>query len=168
MLKFFRIITVVALIGWMVLIFSLSAENAATSSGTSGRIIATVVRIFYSGFDELPITEQAEIIGSFQFVVRKTAHFMLYFILGMLSFLSVVTYTKISLIFRVGISALISLLYSISDEIHQLFVSGRSGEVRDVVIDFCGALLAIGLLWVIVKFNRKIGALCEKKESYKA
>lgn len=168
MLKFFRIITIILLIAWMVLIFALSAETAEISSGTSGRLITAVVRIFYSGFDELSAAEQAEIIGGFQFIVRKTAHFTLYFILGALSFLSVVTYTKIRLTLRAGISALISLLYSISDEIHQLFVSGRSGELRDVLIDFCGAALAIILLWAVVKFNKRLGVLREKKESDKA
>ena len=39
------------------------------------------------------------------------------------------------------ISLLICLIYAFSDEIHQLFVLGRSGEFRDVLIDFCGSIL---------------------------
>lgn len=41
------------------------------------------------------------------------------------------------------IPLIICLLYSISDEFHQLFIVGRSGEVRDVLIDTIGALTGI-------------------------
>ena len=32
-------------------------------------------------------------------------------------------------------SILIGALYAVSDEIHQLFIVGRSCEIRDVIID---------------------------------
>ena len=35
------------------------------------------------------------------------------------------------------------MLYSISDEIHQIFVPGRSCELLDVFIDTCGSLIGI-------------------------
>jgi len=38
---------------------------------------------------------------------------------------------------------IISLLYAISDEIHQLFVPGRFSTIKDVLIDFIGILIAI-------------------------
>ena len=80
------------LILWMSLIFSLSSQNADTSSGTSGRVIAAVVRIFHSDFDNLTEKEQEEIIAPYQFIVRKGAHFTLYALLGIFSFLTFVTY----------------------------------------------------------------------------
>jgi VanZ family protein len=39
----------------------------------------------------------------------------------------------------------------VSDELHQLAVAGRSGEVRDVLIDFCGALLGIAFFTLLTK-----------------
>lgn len=41
------------------------------------------------------------------------------------------------------LSILICMLYACSDEIHQLFVSGRSGKVLDVCIDTFGSLMGI-------------------------
>ncbi len=43
-----------------------------------------------------------------------------------------------------------SLIYAFTDEIHQLFVPGRTGSLRDVSIDFSGMLIAAIL---IVKFD---------------
>lgn len=163
MLKFFRIASVALLLLWMVMIFCLSAEPAEVSSGTSGRLITAFVKIFNWKFDELPPDAQAEMIESFQFIVRKTAHFTIYFILGALSFLSVVTYRKIPFLLRAVIGGAISLGYSISDELHQTLVAGRSGEIRDVLIDFCGAALAIFLICIFIKLNKRLGVLCEKK-----
>ena len=41
----------------------------------------------------------------------------------------------------------LSLLYAISDEVHQTFVPGRSGRLTDVGFDALGTLLALGLIW---------------------
>lgn len=40
-------------------------------------------------------------------------------------------------------------LYGISDEIHQLFVPHREFSVRDIVADFAGAVLAVGIFCLI-------------------
>jgi len=41
-------------------------------------------------------------------------------------------------------------LYAVTDEIHQLFVPGRSGELRDVMIDSIAALVGVGLcMWMM-------------------
>jgi VanZ family protein len=52
-------------------------------------------------------------------------------------------------------SILFSMLYASTDEFHQLFVEGRSGSVRDVMIDTLGATLGILFflcLWKIITF----------------
>ena len=41
----------------------------------------------------------------------------------------------------------VTVLYAVSDEMHQTFVPGRSGRALDVLIDACGALLAGVALW---------------------
>lgn len=129
----------------MALIFLLSSQNAAVSSGTSGNVIRLIVGIFYPEFDNLPAAEQTEIVASLQFLARKSAHFSIYMILGVLSFLAVISYEKLLFVLRLTVSGSVCLLYAASDEIHQLFIPGRSGEVRDVMIDFSGAALGIAL-----------------------
>ena len=132
----------------MALIFLLSSQNAAVSSGTSGNVIRLIAGIFRPGFGSLPAAEQAEIVASLQFLVRKSAHFCLYMILGVLSFLAVISYEKLLFALRLTTSCGICLLYAASDEI-QLFIPGRSGEVRDVMIDFSGAVLGIALSMLV-------------------
>ena len=45
-----------------------------------------------------------------------------------------------------GLAVLLSVLYAVSDEVHQLYVPGRHGSGWDVGIDACGALIAAGVL----------------------
>ncbi len=164
-MKVFRIIITSLLIAWMALIFCLSAESAAESSGTSGRLITAVIRFFYSKFDEMSSADKLALIESFQFFVRKAAHFSLYGVLGALSYASVVTYKKLSFAFKFLLSGMICLLYSVSDEIHQYYVPGRSCELTDVLIDLAGALLAITLLAMII---RKVKSRKNTDFDYKA
>lgn len=138
----------------MVFIFCMSAQNASESTETSNAVIIFLAKLFVRGFNEMSNLEQIEIIASLQFIVRKGAHFSIYALLGGCSYLSVVTYKKIPFFVRSGISATVCLLYAISDEIHQYFVPGRSCEVRDVCIDFCGAILAIIVLTLIAKYSK--------------
>lgn len=45
------------------------------------------------------------------------------------------------------LAAIISILYGISDELHQRFVPTREGRVRDVFIDALGVLIFWRLVW---------------------
>lgn len=155
-IKVFRTVTVVLIVLWMALIFSLSSQNAEISSETSGSVIVAVADIVYPDFSEMPSEKQMEIVASLQFIVRKIAHFSLYAVLGILSFLSVISYRQLKFSYRFLISAGICLLYAVSDELHQLFVSGRSSEIRDVCIDFCGSLIAITVLSLLARCVKKV------------
>jgi len=153
-MKIFRIIVTSLLVAWMVLIFCLSAESAVQSASTSGRLITAVVRFFYSEFDNLSRAEQLAFIEPFQFFVRKGAHFAIYAVLGALSFASVITYKNLNIGIRLLISSMICVLYSVSDEIHQYYVPGRSCQFKDILIDFAGSITAILLLLLITKFKK--------------
>lgn len=153
MLKFFRIISVVLLISWMIMIFNLSSEDAGTSSKTSGVIVDKIISLIVPDYEELNAEEQLKVRDNFQFVIRKTAHFTIYGILGVLAFLSIATYKNIHIIYRLISPALVCLAYSISDELHQRLVPGRSGELRDVLIDFCGSLLGIAAIFLITRLK---------------
>ena len=48
-----------------------------------------------------------------------------------------------------------SVLYACSDEFHQLFVPGRSGQFIDVCIDSSGALFGILCLWCCLYIREK-------------
>ena len=50
---------------------------------------------------------------------------------------------------NVLVSVCIAVLYASTDELHQLFVPGRSGQVNDVLIDGCGAVIGALIIWGI-------------------
>ena len=59
----------------------------------------------------------------------------------------------------VALATVCALVYGISDEFHQSFVPGRTAEFRDLIADFCGAVVGTGatLVWSIVLTSRGRG-----------
>lgn len=156
-MKALRIIMLVVTIALMITIFCLSAETAKESSATSRGLIKKVISVFVKDFYDLPLEKQNAIAAPFQFIVRKSAHFTLYFLLGVSSLISFLTYNKPNNKLKCLISAGFCLAYAVSDEIHQRFVPGRSGELRDVAIDFCGAVLGICIIMIGYKLLKRKG-----------
>lgn len=122
---------------WMVVIFMLSHQSASISSGQSG-VFVEQLRHIAPSVDQQLLT----------FLVRKGAHIFAYFVLGILTFnaLRRVDLSKFKLNYPVGLSIIVCALYAVSDEFHQLFVSGRSGEIRDIIIDSCAATVGVFML----------------------
>ena len=151
-----KTIFAVLLVLWMGFIFSMSSENAEKSSNTSGQTIRVVLSAV-PGFEEQPEEVKVNIIEKLQFIVRKSAHFIGYMILGILASGLILYYGNINK--KYLLAFLICVIYAISDEIHQLFVPGRAGQVRDVLIDSAGSLLGIILVMafekLLIKFNKK-------------
>jgi VanZ family protein len=76
---------------------------------------------------------------------RKGAHIVEYSILTFLFLRIFSTYLPKNKVRTAWISAFCALIYAVSDEVHQLFVFGRTGKVTDVLIDSIGIGLMIGL-----------------------
>ena len=74
-------------------------------------------------------------------IVRKCGHFLEYLILGVLLFLWL---SAAGSRHAWAAALIIGIVYAVTDEIHQLFVPGRSCEVRDIFIDAAG--VAAGVL----------------------
>ena len=128
------------LIGWMLLIFFMSNQPADISNKQSDLAINLFSII---GID---LNNHLGEIASF--VVRKAAHFTEYFILGVLSTVTVLHMTwKRRWVCGLGFCVAIACL----DECLQLFVSGRSGKVIDVLIDGAGALVGLLIVYLVVR-----------------
>lgn len=140
----------------MVLIFCFSAQDATASSKTSGAVVQKLCETFYPKFGDISGEKQATIISSFQFIARKSAHFLIYVVLGNLSLLVVISYKGLKFSVRPLIAAAICLIYAASDEFHQYFVLGRSCELRDMCIDFSGAVTGILLLLLIIRLIKPL------------
>lgn len=75
-------------------------------------------------------------LGVWDTILRKGAHMTAF---GLIWFLWWRAFR-----YRLGvIAALVTVTYAISDEIHQRYVPGRNGAVRDVMFDAAGMALAI-------------------------
>lgn len=87
---------------------------------------------------------------------RKGAHIFEYFILTLLLFRIFHLYIpKEMSVHVVRLSFLCALLYAASDELHQLFVFGRTGKSSDILIDSIGIIVAV-FLWKSKYFQTKI------------
>lgn len=142
----FWILTVVI----MVTIFCFSHQEASTSQATSESFTKKALSVSKS-FNKLPEIKQTEIVENVQFSVRKAAHFSIYVALG-ISLLSamLLTFKKRRLWLY---SLIICVLYAISDEMHQLFISGRSCRVGDMFIDSMGAISGILIVLIITTLH---------------
>ena len=118
----------------------------------SGGLIEKVINLL---FPNIGGEKLQSLIEGLQFIVRKSAHFTAYAVLGILSFITLVTYC-LPLMAKCGLSLVICALYAVSDEYHQTFIEGRSGELRDVIIDSSGALAGIILSLIIYKIIQSI------------
>lgn len=119
-------------------IFSFSKANATTSSETSKKLTSVVFDIAKSTFD-IPKEKIEEAFHTCHVIVRKMAHFAEYMVLAFFVAALCRSY-GIRLRTTFLITMLYILLFAISDEVHQLFVDGRSGQFSDVCIDFGGGV----------------------------
>ena len=134
----------ILLISWMILIAVMSNQPAKVSDAQSIGVI-NILQIV--GIDLNSIFGQLS-----NFIIRKCAHFLEYAILGVLFYNVLTMYfsSKKLIVFCI----ILCMLYAITDEIHQLFVEGREGAVRDVIIDTCGGLF--GTIVNNILYNKRI------------
>jgi VanZ family protein len=71
----------------------------------------------------------------------KVAHLFIYAVLGLLCFAASRRTWNTRTAWLVLAASLLGLAYGITDELHQLYVPGRSADPLDVVADGIGALL---------------------------
>ena len=122
----------------MILIFMFSHQTGSESSGLSSQIV-----LWIQTYLHIPISE---------FIVRKAAHMSEYALLTLTLIYGF--YKNHYPIQKIMIYSLIgTFLYACSDEFHQLFIPGRSGEFRDVMIDSTGGIIGIVFTTFIVKYK---------------
>ena len=142
----------------LAVIFAFSAENGEESGSRSAGITDVVVHILYPDFDELPDVLADRILTSTHHFVRKAAHFCEFALLGLLATGLLLWlsrhFVRITPWKTWLFPAAFTLLYAISDEVHQMFTD-RGARVTDVLIDFAGAcfgiLLIHGLAWLVTR-----------------
>ncbi len=137
------------------LIFFFSSQNSQESTQVSHGLIERIY-FWYTSLFGRPCSSGDLLKISFFWdrFVRKLAHFFIYTILGLCcanAFYLTLSHLKKAF----GFSLLAGCLYAVSDEIHQLFVPGRSCQLSDMALDSCGVLCGILLFCIILELVTK-------------
>ncbi|MGG5460095.1 VanZ family protein [Clostridium sp. B9] len=132
-----KIIAWVLMLLWMVFIFFMSNQPGEVSSKQSDFVVVLMNML---GLDLSKFGDLAT------FVIRKGAHFTEYMILYLLVFNVIRFYVKSKLGYIY--SLMIVFGYACSDEFHQLFVDGRSGQFTDVLIDTSGGTFGMMVIYI--------------------
>ena len=94
-------------------------------------------------------------------LVRKIAHFSIYMILATFTYMFIEELNikskseKERLRKNIIYTCIFCIIYAIFDEIHQIYVPGRTGKLIDVIIDTLGSCMGITLLLVNNIVKRK-------------
>ena len=132
------------LITWMIITYVMSNQPATVSDSQSLGVLSL--------FSKIGININGIFGDLANFVVRKCAHFLEYMILALLVLNVLKLYFNMKQV--VILTIVFVFLYACSDEIHQLFVLGREGAVRDVIIDTCGGIVLV-LIKLCVYYMQK-------------
>jgi VanZ family protein len=126
---------------WLALIFVGSTD--LMSAEHTSRIIGPLIHWLFPTIS--PVT-----ILRVEFFMRKVAHVSEYAVLAMLLYRAFVhAALKGRRALSAGLVLLLCAAYAATDEFHQAFVPSRTASLRDVMIDICGATLAVLLYWSI-------------------
>jgi len=151
---------------WMVVIFSFSSDTH--SSEHSSALFVPLMHWLFPAMS-------AEHLDALHFLFRKTCHLSEYALLGLLLWRGI-HYTRAPLAAspgnesglatpkpsegawcwpEAGLALAIVILYSASDEWHQVFVPTRTAHATDVLIDTSGAAIGLLLLWGTGKLRKR-------------
>jgi VanZ family protein len=134
---------------WAVAIFFFSSQPAVQSNGNSLAatriIIKTISYVIPLNADEKGIDS---LVSRYNHIVRKIAHGTVYFVFGVSTARNFVL-SGIGKEKAFALAVLLCFAFATTDEFHQMFVPGRSGEFSDVLLDTFGGGLGIWLyiLW---------------------
>lgn len=139
-LKYFSWLPAFCIMGAIFWFSSRTAELSQESSLSISMVIFNLCDKLSNSSIQSP--ERLELLTVIDHIVRKSAHFTEYaFLCAAIVFHFTVWKKGIS--YTTWIPVLITGLYAASDEYHQTFVAGRSGQVSDVLLDTAGAVAGV-------------------------
>ena len=155
-----KILSILLIVIWMITIFYFSHQQGTGSSKTSEKVSEIIINLFDIR-NQLSNEERNELKEIINPVIRKIAHYTIYTLGGILliNCMHTLLENKEAIIY----SVIIGILYAITDEVHQLFVIGRSGRAEDVIIDSIGIFTGICIFLFINKTAKCIIKLAKLK-----
>lgn len=140
-----KIVYTILLILWMIFIFMLSNQNGTVSAENSSSILNTLLNL-------INIENTDYVISIIHEPLREFMHYFEYLILTFLLYKTLINWNikKEVLIFLI-----LPIIYALMDEIHQLFIVGRTFQLYDILMDILGCITVI-LIILINKKNKLI------------
>ena len=159
--KCILIILIIANLGF---IWANSAKESTESNKSSKSIAQTVTKKVVKDYDTLPKKEQEKAVSRVNVKIRSMAHFAEFIPLGLFSFLLFFSFfgprrkNLWQFVFAtVLISCIFCALCALGDEIHQIFVKGRSFQVEDILTDTLGSFCGCAFVVIVITiFKRKL------------
>lgn len=147
----FLIILIIIAILWILGIYKLSSMNTTNSNDKSSGIISVFIEdtleltnkygITDSHPDEAKLEKASLLLNT---PLRKAMHAGVYFVLAfMIIFIVNYLFKNKKILISMIITLVLVILAAGFDEYHQTFVDGRTGAVRDVLIDTLGGVVGI-------------------------
>ena len=124
---------------WAIVIFIFSNQTGDVSNNNNKFVVDL--------FNLIGLNLDSYFGGMVDFIIRKLAHFIEYFIFYYLIYNALIeSQSHRSALLN---SIIIVVIYACSDEMHQAFIPGRGPAIRDVLVDTGGGLLCMLLrvLW---------------------
>ena len=135
---FLTVLPVLATIGF-------SSQDAQMSGALSLRILKWLLR-------RVPFLAALGSVSRLHWLIRKAAHFTLYFLFGC-GLRGLLSYQR--RVSAVPTVTVIGAAYAASDEFHQRFTSGRYASPVDVCIDACGVIAGCAFVSILFFLSRK-------------
>lgn len=149
--KFIRILRWFPPLIWYRVIWGFSDQTAAVSGDVSDRFLHRILSGLSSAYVQSEEYLQVATVEVISFFERKAAHMFLYFILMVLLLMALGSFVRRPFK-RAIVAGLFCAGFAALDEFHQTFIPGRSGSLRDVVVDMAGALIVCGL-WLLLRWT---------------
>ncbi len=136
-------------------IFGFSKQDGEESSGLSYKAADMILTVCdKAGIVDYNDNNRDSMIEAVQFPIRKAAHMTEYALLSVLVMLALIV-DGIKGIRLPVIAAIIAVAFAATDELHQRYVPGRYGCVRDVLIDAAGSIIGLAIAYVLYKNMHK-------------
>lgn len=134
----------------MGIIFYLSSNTSTESSAQSGKILTWLSEIIKARWLS-------------DFIVRKSAHFLEF---TGLSLLLCGAFTCSCGRKKMALGLVTASAYAATDEIHQIFVDGRSCQFSDWLLDSCGALTGFIFFALFFFLSEKIFISRKRRQTF--
>lgn len=139
----------------------MSSMNTDESNGKSKKVINEIIEKTVETTNDLGITDKhpnenkmKQVISRLNKPFRKVAHASEYFVLALL-FINSLKNSGIKGKRIYFFAIMLCFVYACSDEFHQLFVEGITGQFSDVIIDTAGAVIRTIVIHIIFKILNK-------------